>query len=66
MTSLEAARIRAEGQSRYLVAFIKPTLPEESMWPRRSYSIGVSLAAILLFYGLGSLIVAAVREHAGV
>lgn len=66
MTSLEAARIRAEGQSRYLVAFIKPTLPEEAMWPRRSYSIGVSLAAILLFYGLGSLIVAAVREHAGV
>jgi capsular polysaccharide transport system permease protein len=66
MTSLEAARIRAEGQSRYLVAFINPTLPQESLSPRRLYSIGVSCAVILLIYSLGSLIVAAVREHAGV
>ena len=66
MTSLEAARIHAESQSRYLVAFIEPILPEEALWPRRIYSIGVSFSVILLFFGLGSLIVAAIREHAGV
>lgn len=66
MSSLEAARIRAESQSRYLVAFVSPTLPEEALWPRRLYSVGVGFAVILLVYGLGSLIVAAVREHAGV
>jgi capsular polysaccharide transport system permease protein len=66
MSSLEAARIRTESQSRYLVAFVKPTLPEQAMWPRRTYSIVISFAGILLLYGLGSLIGAAVREHAGV
>ncbi len=66
MTSLEAARIRAESQSRYLVAFVQPTLPEESLWPRRGYAIVISFAGIILIYSLGSLLVAAVREHAGV
>lgn len=66
MTSLEAARISAERQSRYLVAFIKPTTPEEATWPRRWYSLAVSFAGLVLLYGLGSLIFAAVREHAGV
>jgi len=66
MTSLEAARIRAESQSRYLVAFVQPTLPEQSLWPRRGYAIVISFAGILMFYSLGSLLVAAVREHAGV
>jgi capsular polysaccharide transport system permease protein len=65
MQSLEAARIRAESKSRYLVAFIQPTLPDEPLWPRRGYSIGVSFAGILLIFGMGSLMVAAIREHAG-
>ncbi len=64
--SLEAARIHAEGQSRYIVAFVQPTLPEEAMWPKRLYSIAIGIVTVLIFYGLGSLVVAAVREHAGV
>lgn len=66
MSSLEAARIRAEGQSRYLVPFVDPTLPEEALWPRRIYAMGIGFSGILLIFGLGSLIVAAIREHAGV
>lgn len=66
ITSIETARIHAESQSRYLVAFIEPTLPDEALWPRRAYAIGISFAVILLVFGLGSLIIAAIREHAGV
>jgi capsular polysaccharide transport system permease protein len=65
MSSLETARIHAQRQSRYLVAFVQPTLPDEALWPRRGYAIGISVAAIFLVYGLGSLIIAAIREHAG-
>lgn len=65
VASLESARIRAEQQNRYLVSFVPPTLPEEAMWPKRWYSILVSVACIVLAYALGSLTVAAVREHAG-
>ena len=66
MTSLETARIKTESQSRYLVPFVQPTLPEEALWPRRGYAVVVSFIVIVLVYALGSLIVAAVREHAGV
>jgi capsular polysaccharide transport system permease protein len=65
LSSLEMARIRAEGKSRYLVAFAPPTLPEESLWPRRFLSTGVAFAATALIFGIASLVIAAIREHAG-
>nr|WP_320011014.1 hypothetical protein [uncultured Desulfobulbus sp.] len=65
MQVMEAARVRTESKSRYLVAFIQPTLPDEPLWPRRGYAIGVSFAGILLIFGMGSLMVAAIKEHAG-
>jgi capsular polysaccharide transport system permease protein len=64
--SLEAARIHAEAKSRYLVAFAPPTLPEESLWPRRLLSTGVIFAAATLIFGIVSLVIAAIREHAGI
>lgn len=65
LTSLEAARIRAESQSRYLVAFSPPTLPDESLWPRRSRSVILAFVSANLLFGIVSLIIAAIREHAG-
>ncbi len=65
LTSLEAARVRAESQSRYLIDFVAPTLPDDALWPRRWLSIGLSFACAILIFGVGSLTIAAVREHAG-
>lgn len=65
LASLEAARIRAEGKSRYLVAFSPPTLPEESIWPRRLSFTALMFAGSALAFGIVSLVIAAIREHAG-
>lgn len=65
LTSLEAARIRAEGKSRYLVAFAAPTLAEESLYPRRLLFTGMTFALFSLLYGITSLVIAAIREHVG-
>lgn len=65
LSSLEAARVKVGSQSSYLEAFVKPTLPDEARWPQRGLSIGLSFVFSLLIYGIGSLIVAAVREHTG-
>jgi capsular polysaccharide transport system permease protein len=65
LTSLEAARIRAESKSRYLVAFSPPTLPDESIWPRRLPFTAMTFFGLTLLVGIFSLIIAAVREHAG-
>lgn len=65
LASLEAARIRAEGKSRYLVAFAPPTLPDASIWPRRLSFTSLAFAGSTLFFGITSLVIAAIREHAG-
>lgn len=65
MTSLETARVKAEAKSRYVVAFQTPALPDESLYPRPFLFTAYVLVGALVLMGLCSLIIAAVREHAG-
>lgn len=65
MTSLETARVKAEAKSRYVVAFQIPTLPDESLYPRPFLFTSYVLVGALVLAGICSLIIAAVREHAG-
>ena len=65
MTSLEAARVKAESKSRYVVAFQNPALPDEPLYPRAWLFTAYVLAGALTLAGLCALIIAAVREHAG-
>jgi len=45
--------------------FAEPTLPDESLYPRRIRSTGIFFAATTLLFGIASLMVAAIREHTG-
>ena len=65
MASLEAARVQADAQSLYIEAFERPALPDESLYPRPVYFTFIFMVTALLLLGLVSLIIAAVREHAG-
>ena len=65
MTSLEAARVKAEAKSRYVVAFQIPALPDESLYPLPFLFTAYVFVGSLVLVGLCSLIIAAVREHAG-
>lgn len=65
LSAQEIARIEAEKKHRYLVAFVKPALAEEPLYPKRIKTISLVLIGAVLFYGILSLVIAAVREHAG-
>ncbi|MBQ7738732.1 MAG: capsule biosynthesis protein [Desulfovibrionaceae bacterium] len=65
MTSLEAARIQADSQTHYVEAFERPVLADQSLYPRPALFTILYMLTTLLLLGLVSLIVAAVREHAG-
>jgi capsular polysaccharide transport system permease protein len=65
MSSLETARVRAESQSRYLMDFVAPSLPDESVWPMRGKNIALTFVFATLIFSIGSLIIAAIREHVG-
>lgn len=60
---LEAARASAMQQSRYLEAFVRPQLPDESQYPRRLHAVLLTLLATSLIWGIGYLLVSAAKEH---
>lgn len=64
LSSLERARIEADRQQRYVAAFVRPTLPEEALYPRRIVACITVLAISLVLWALGVLIVYAIRDHA--
>ena len=60
-----SARVHEVAKSRYVVAFQQPTLPDESLYPRPFLFTAYVFVGALLLLGLGSLITASIREHAG-
>lgn len=64
LASLELARSDAVRQHRYLARITEPSLSDEAQYPRRFFSVFTAFVASFLLFGIGSLVVAAVREHA--
>jgi capsular polysaccharide transport system permease protein len=64
MTNLELARADAERQHRYLTVIAAPSRPDSSTYPHRVRGILTAFVLSFLLLGIGSLIGAAVREHA--
>lgn len=63
LTSLEAARIEADRQQRYIAAFVLPSLPEEALYPKAGLSLLTIGVVAFLLWGVLSLFVQIVREH---
>lgn len=64
MTNLEVARADADRQHRYVAIIAAPSRPDSSTYPHRFRSIITAFIFSFLLLGVGSLIGAAVREHA--
>ena len=64
LASLELARVDANRQHRYLAVIAKPSRPDESTYPHKVRGVLAAFLACFLLLGIGSLVVAAVREHA--
>lgn len=59
----EAARAEANRQSRYLAAYVAPTLAEKAEFPQRGLIIGVVALFSLLIWTMSSLIYYALRDR---
>lgn len=66
MTALELARSTAARQHRYLATISSPSLPDDSTYPRRGLGVLTVFVLSFLLLGVGSLLIASVREHARV
>jgi capsular polysaccharide transport system permease protein len=64
LSSLERARVEADRQQRYLASVVRPTLPQEALYPKRILAIASFFFICLVLWALGVLVVYAVRDHA--
>jgi len=63
LASREAAQIEANRMQRYLAAFVQPTLPEKSLYPKRVQNIFIFIAFAVMLWAIGLMLVYIVREH---
>ena len=63
--ALEQARLELERKQRYLTVTVQPNLPDEAIKPEKIPGILTVLLLSFLFWGIGSLSVAAIRDHVG-
>lgn len=62
--SLESAKSEAQRQQLYLERLVKPNLPDSAIEPRRLRMVAMVFLLGLIVWGVLSLVVASVREHA--
>jgi len=65
LLNMEQVRIDATQQHRYLTVIVQPKLPEDAAKPKQPHDYIVLLFSCLLLWGLSSLVIASVRDHAG-
>ncbi|HEX4332713.1 MAG TPA: capsule biosynthesis protein [Usitatibacter sp.] len=64
LAALETARSDAQRKQLYLERLVLPNLPDDALEPRRIRSILTILVLSLITWGVVSLLVASIREHA--
>jgi len=60
---VEATRVRAEQQTRYLATFVEPHLPEDSLYPKRLQMILLVMLCSALAWAIGVLVFYGIRDH---
>jgi capsular polysaccharide transport system permease protein len=63
LQALDRSRINADRQQVYLATFVRPTLPEEALYPRRLQSFAVVSGVALVVWVIGGFIVQSIRDH---
>jgi len=64
LTGLESARAEALQKQLYLEILVKPNKPDKAMAPRRTRSVFTVFLLSMIAWGVASLLVASIREHA--
>lgn len=63
LSALEAARVEALKQQRYLAVFVRGRAPEDALYPQGTRWTLILFGGLFLCWGIGSLIAAAIRDR---
>lgn len=65
LATLEQAQMESNRKQRYLTVTVRPNLPDEAVKPDRLVGVLTVLLLSFLSWGVGSLSIAAIRDHVG-
>ena len=60
---LDRVRVMAEKQAIFLTTFVKPALPEDSLYPKRWTNLFTAFFSFFVLWTIGALLQAGVRDH---
>jgi capsular polysaccharide transport system permease protein len=60
---VDEARANADRQRVFIASFVPPSLPEESLYPRRWQALGTIALVMLAVWAIGGLAMQSVRDH---
>lgn len=63
LASMEIARVEALRKQRYLLPFVPPKVPDEAVEPQRVRATVTVFISLCIFYAIGALIWAAIKDH---
>jgi capsular polysaccharide transport system permease protein len=63
LQALDRSRINADRQQVYLATFVRPTLPEEPLYPRRLQSLAVVSGVAFAVWMIGGFVLQSIRDH---
>lgn len=64
-SAYEKARMEQNRQQLYLVAIVRPTVPEKAAYPHLSTAIPMIFVVCLVLWGMVALILASIKDHLG-
>jgi capsular polysaccharide transport system permease protein len=63
LQALDRSRMNADRQQIYLATFVRPTLPEKALYPRRVLSLTLVFIVAFVVWAIGGLMFRSVRDH---
>lgn len=63
LSALETTRVDASRKLKNLVIIASPNLPDEALYPKKTYNLSLATLLLLIFYGILKIIIGVIKEH---
>lgn len=63
LSAFETTRVEASRKLKNLVIISSPNLPDEALYPKKTYNIILATSMLLMFYGILKIIIGVIKEH---
>ncbi|MEP2785172.1 MAG: hypothetical protein ABJO67_17300 [Pseudoruegeria sp.] len=63
LSAFDASQAEAQRQSRYLAAYVEPTLAERAEYPQRGILLGIIFAFLFMFWSILALVYYSLKDH---